>query len=255
MKKFYRRYFQWKNLLLFATLVGAILAISGVIQTDKQNIILGLLGVLAIDAFVERVGTLADIEEKVKVLAASQSKGFLLTRSELNEEESFTKFIQQSKKDILIVGINFAQLLNDSQVDFWVKLIQNGVNVRFLMHNPNSKFISQIANYHGRDEQSVVSGFTSSLTDFDKIKREVSLLKIKPKGSLEVRYIDNELTFGGAMRDCENVETGTIRFEILLYRTMPSTRPAFKLTHSDVDDYEKFKESLENLWRIGIPRP
>jgi hypothetical protein len=162
--KILRQLFALRNIVPLITIILAFLGVSGLIQSSTfttDKLILALLGVLAIDTVVERLGYLSKIENSVKSLSLTTSKPLFVNRATLNSDESFEQFVARGR-DVLIAGITLVGTVGPLRT-FFKTTVQQGAKLRFLLLNHESTGIQLAARFHGVSPESMRNDILSSL--------------------------------------------------------------------------------------------
>jgi len=205
-----------------------------------------LLGILAIDAFVERLGYLHRIEDDVKALLSRSTRFPLHNRDVLNAEENFTKFVDQGR-DILLSGATLSPSTGAFKTFIRQRVIERRKRFRFLLLNPHAPDLEFIAQSHGLTAQTLRNDIDNSLANIASIIKDVPESK---RNLIQVRLIDT-IPLHLAMRDGHD-DGGVIRCEIHLHKVDSARRPSFSLTPTD-EAYIDFLAAAENLWEDAKP--
>jgi len=91
-----RQLIAFRNVVPLVTIILTFLGAGGFLQRlgfTTDQIILALLGILAVDTVVERLGYLSRIEDSVKSLSVATSQPLFLSRAMLNADEPFEQFV------------------------------------------------------------------------------------------------------------------------------------------------------------------
>ncbi|MBD0326059.1 MAG: hypothetical protein ICV68_06500 [Pyrinomonadaceae bacterium] len=254
----------WVTIILGA--VGLTLLALGIIpEKYSTTVILALLGLLAFDALVERVGylekmeaSLADLKKEVaegnKTLRATidAEKARFANREALNARESFETFLRRGS-DILISGLTLAGTVGPN-LKFFEGRVREGATLRFLMLNgQDEKLLELAALAHGVSVKALRSGIESSLAALDELKRKVGAEKAD---SIEIRLLKTlptaSITTVGLPRG-QSFMSGLMRCELYIYQTGVNERPAFQLTPADDIIFSQYKTAVEELWDTSEP--
>ncbi len=248
--KILRQLFALRNIIPLITIVLAFLGVSGLIQSSTfttDKLILALLGVLAIDTVVERLGYLSRIEDSIKSLSLTTSKPLLVNRATLNSDESFDHFVARGR-NVLIAGITLVGTVGPLRT-FFKTTMQQGTKLRFLLLDPESAGIHLAARFHGISPESMRNDILSSLEHLRQLMDSTCGNK---GGSIEVRLLKAIPDAGIVVRD-GNRDTGEIRYEMYLFQTDVSGRPAFCLRATDGEIFRHFRDAAERAWNDSTP--
>jgi hypothetical protein len=246
-----RQLVSFRNIVPLISIILAFLGATGFLENlgyASDKIILVILGVLAVDTVVERLGYLIRIEDKVNSLSSVISKPKFLSRALLNDEEPFEQFVGGGQ-DVLISGVALGATAGPHRA-FFRKTVQQGTNLRFLLLDPNSQCVEFAARSHGTSPESLRNDLLSTLGYIKELKEALGDSR---NGSIQVRLLRTVPEAGIAMRD-GNRDTGVIRCEPYLYQTDVSERPAFRLTLSDDGvAYHRYRDAIERMWNDSLP--
>lgn len=245
-----RQLVSFRNVVPLITIILAFLGAIGFLQNmgfASDKIILVILGVLAVDTVVERLGYLIRIEDKVNSLSLMASRPRFLSRALLNVDESFEQFVARGQ-DVLISGVALGGTVGPLRA-FFRKTVQQGTNLRFLLLDPNSQCIEFAARSHGTSPELMRNDILSSLGYIKELKES---LGDSGGDFIQVRLLRAIPEAGIVMRD-GNRDTGEIRCELYLYQTDVSERPAFRLTPGDGATYHRYRDVIERMWNDSLP--
>lgn len=248
--KTFRQLIAFRNIVPLVAIILAFLGASGFLQgvfTTEQTILI-LLGILAVDMVVERLGYLSRIEDGIKSISVAASKPLFLSRAMLETDEPFTQFVERGRQDVLLAGLTLAGTVGPFRTVF-KKAVQQGTNLRFLLLDPESPCPELAAHFHGVSSGSMRSDIESSLSYLQQLMDSVSSSN---SGTVQVRLLRTIPNASIAMRD-GNRDTGEIRYELYLYQTDVAGRPAFRLTPPDGEIYRRFRDAIERLWNDSQP--
>lgn len=129
------RLFRLNRVIPLLTILGASVSITlplftGIKLSTAENIIIALLGLLAIDALTERLSVLEKIETKLSNLSVKQA---LKPRSQMISVEDQAA----NATDIGIVAISGVSL-GYRHVDFFEKKLKQGCKIRIILLDPDS---------------------------------------------------------------------------------------------------------------------
>ncbi len=175
-------------------------------------------------------------------------KGLLKSRSLVDDfflEEFPSSFRDDisAAQEVWIVGVTLRGTIRDFGGIIENKL-RKGDKFRVLIVDPDSLALDIVtARYYGPISTDVER---VRLRIKDSLKSLCGLKQIAPD-NIEIRTINNPLTFGGF---CINPETesGVLYLEHFPFRTAPDSIPRFVLQASDKHWYEFFKKEVLMLW-------
>lgn len=223
--------------LLFAAIIGIF-----ILQLTSVNIgliiplvTLGALGILANSALQNR----RRVEELSQKIVPSLNSAFL------EEFPSTLKNDFESSSTLWLVGVSLNRTIRDNLFILERKL-QRGDTIKILLVHPNGA-ASEIASsrpYPPVPAESTQNYICDSLRYLCDLKRSTS-------GSLEVRTIQNPLTYG-VIASNPNTPNGVLYCELYPFQTAGNTLPKFMLRAKESQWYEFFKNELESLWKNGV---
>lgn len=234
-----------KNIPLIVAIIAALLSFTNLptkFGVDPNLLILTLLGLIAIDHLVERVGLLEEIKCKVDNFPESNINNNLKPRAESHVP---IKELEQSN-EILICSKNIGSLIETYYGIFQTK-IQNNCSVRIILVNP-------------KDDATVKVVSTSSLSTPDthdyKQLIETTIKKLlvlrssvgQQSGNLEVRIIDFIPPFGLTILNSQ-LSSGKIFVELYSHKGKVSERPHFVLMNGDGNWYQYFLGQWKEIYK------
>lgn len=173
-----RQLIEFRNVVPLVTIILAFLGAGGFLQRlgfTTDQIILALLGILAVDTVVERLGYLSRIEDSVKSLSVATSKPLFLSRAMLNADEPFEQFVVRGR-DVLISGVSLVGTVGPLRTLFKTT-IQRGTNLCFLLLDPESPCLELAARSHGVSAESLRNDIISSLGHLQQLVDSVGSSK------------------------------------------------------------------------------
>jgi len=209
-----------------------------------DQIIIFVLGLLAINALVERLTYLRKLETNISSLSAKLGKPLFRTRPTLDAEEPFDQSLERAR-DLLIAGLSLVATVGPRR-DILKRMMQQGSNLRFLLLDPSSPCLEIAARTHGVSADSLRSDITSTLHHLRQMGNLKSLANHKA-GSLQVKLANTILGASIVMND-STTKAGEITCELHLFHVGATERPAFRLTPTDGPVYSRFRDSIEALW-------
>jgi hypothetical protein len=246
MKNF-RRLLELRSIIPVLTISLAFLGVSGFAQKlgfTAEQIILGLLGIIAIDTLVDRLGYLHRIEEGIKSLSGAVSKPPFLSREMLDRIEPFERFLGRGR-DVLISGVALNSIAGPRR-EFFRRMILQGSHLRFLLLDPDSPSLGAIAYSHGMSPEALKSDILGALNHLALLEGITSTGHVQ-QGSIEVRLLQAIPNISIVMRDSDRA-IGEIRCELHIYKTDTTERPSFRLTPDDEEIYRRYRDAIDRLW-------
>jgi len=195
-----------------------------------------MLALLALDALVERVSIVDGIERR---LANLESPTVLRDRSSLTQMTAMAV----GAKEIVACGITLVSLV-PTHHDFWKEKLRRGVNLRFMMIDPDS-----IAWQSWCESQRTPSpgDLTFALNSLAPLLRE------SYPGQIEVRLSPQFLPVSIAGVDLGS-DNGRMNVELVFTRTDLPNRPHVHLTKmASPQWFDFFAEIFEDLWTRSRP--
>ena len=249
MKLLFQRLFRRDNIIVLILVIAAALSIFDIPQTigvSETKIILIMLGFLAIDSLLEKIGYLETIDSRTKriehVIISHPNAVALQTRQVL---QIFSERILGVKNVfIFAISANALVMQNTRTIE---KARRTGTNFRFLLLSP--------------DNPALKSAFLSSpsSSDFDTqvqwindtVKTLKTIAQTKAKGKLELRLFQGLPTTSLIGYDADH-DTGWIQVEPHVYRQAPASRPLFIVQASSRSEwFDFYREMITELWEDG----
>lgn len=235
------RWKQWLKpgrLLPMLTILGAgvaiVLSLFGIIALNlAENIIIALLGLLAIDAFSERLNVLEGIENKLSGLSAGQT---LRMRTEVPPVDIHAAHAQE----ICFVAISGISL-RVRYFGFLEKKIKDGCRVRIILLDPDGL---------GVQACDLISRVTIAQADIrSTLETFRGLVPLgKDKGKFEVRLSKAFIPFTLQAVDPQK-ESGSMVVEFHTYKKTLNERPHVFLTALDHPQwFDFYREQFEQAW-------
>jgi hypothetical protein len=235
-------------IIIMVAIVGALgLTPFGLKFTDQQ-VILALLAFLGIDALVERLDILTNIEEKVVAVQKSITPKYSASLF-LKKRRNFPRMeqlINEASTDIWVSGISLDTMitLRDS---FETKLKQ-GCKIHFLALKPNGQAFPQAAAYYNWvNPESTAKRIESNLTTLYEHFNRVGKLQV------EIRVLDRIVANGYFIVDHESLKARMI-VQMYMYHTNTERAPLFELSKNDDEEwYSTFLHQYEEMWNAATP--
>lgn len=226
-----------------ATIVGAATAVLsaqlGFLKfSAAEQIVIGLMALIAIDSLVERLGILARIEESIKLVCGAPS---LRRRSEIIHP--VTQAASASTIDVLAVsGISlFAQ-----NQGFYLRKLREGARMRVILLDPNSPALPTHAYQAGQSTIVIQRHIESTLSAIRPLLNHEG-------AQIEVRLGPCFAPFSMVGTDL-NKESGRIVVEFHVYRAELDQRPHVLFeAHNEAFWYGFFRDQFETAWAVSTP--
>jgi hypothetical protein len=232
-----------RRLIPIATVLGAltvgILSLLHLFQpTVAEGIIITLLGLLALDSLVERVGLLEKIEERTSLLPSSDQ---LKDRSKLID----IREMGISATEIAAAGPTLVQLVTPN-FDFFAQKMREGCNLKFMLLDPKSPAWEV---WHQGQIAPTRGDINSSLNILCELMRMKDV-----KGKCEVKLSQTYLPFSVVMTNPEK-ESGQMNVEILALKVSLHNRPHVYLTKRAHERwFNFFHDQFEQHWSTTTNR-
>lgn len=244
-KELLRRLLSLRNvvpvLIIAGAFVGTFAATPFGLQRDQ--LLLALLAFLAIDALIERLELLTNLEKDVrtlKELVASRTTGkdFLRHRKDFPRLEHL---IADAKKEIWVSGVTLGTMATLTAI-FNSKL-QEGIKLRFLAISPEESIVRGTGNYLGIDAGELVGRLRANMDTLCK-----RLVGTDPR-QVEIRTIEHRPAVGYFIVDPHH-EQGYIAVESYLYRIQGGDVNPILLLSKKTDTYwfNIYLGDFERLW-------
>jgi hypothetical protein len=252
---FLKKVFKRENTLALLLITAALLGLIGIPQRigiSTEQLILALLGILAVDTLTERIGYLAKIEEQVlklgiKIETKISADDVFRSRAELPNFVSLLEVYEE----IWVSGVSLFGLVES----FGKKIeeaTQKGKKFRFLMVDPeNSEHwkIGAISSYTFPSPSDMQQLSRNSLKRFNSIAEH------SPKGSIEIKVADYFTPVTYVIAD-GNKPHGQISVEFYGFRISSSERYHLLLKQKNDDRLFTFHlGQFEKMWKYASDIP
>jgi len=244
IKELLRRLFSLRNVVPLLIIVGAFVGtfVPTPFGLQRDQLLLGLLAFLAIDALLERLELLTNIEKDVEVikkLVASQTSktGFLKHRSDFPRLEHL---IAEARKEIWVCGITLDTMVTLTGV--FVSKLDEGFNLRFLTVSPEENVVREASDYFGADSTEFAGRLEANLDSL-----HWRFAQSYPQ-QVEIRTIGHRLALGYFIVD-PHYEQGYMTVMPYLHREKGDVLPMFLLSRStDPHWFDIHLKDFETLW-------
>lgn len=235
-----RALLRWSNVPPLVTILGAGLALAlaaaSVIRlTIAENLIIGLLALLGVDALTERLVILGRIEDKLKSATTGQP---LRGRSQIPPVESFVS----PAVEILIIAISGISIIHQN-LRLFAEKIEAGCKVRIALLDPQSPTVGVIHDQYGMPI--AVREISASLE---------ALCRLQTHGELcEIRSLKIFLPFSAVAINLGS-RSGAMVVEFHAYKKTFGERPHVVFTAAENPNWFNFyREQLEAAWADASP--
>lgn len=245
-REFTRRLLSLRNLAPLLIIIGAVIGSLGLtpfgIQFKTEQIILALLAFLAIDALVERLDLLTNIEQGVasvrKMLTPKVAADvFLKKRKNFPRME---QLINEARNDIWVAGVTLDTMV--TLVSTFESKMRQGCNIRFLALAPDGEALQVAAQYYATEPTFTATRIKSNLIAI------ASRLKSTDKGLVEIRVLDRVFPTGYFITD-PNSPKGQMIVQLYLYHIDSEEAPLFELSKSDDTQwFTLYMRQFERAW-------
>ncbi|MFX0140603.1 MAG: DUF5919 domain-containing protein [Candidatus Hodarchaeota archaeon] len=244
-KEFLRSFLSLRNIVPIIVIVGAFIGtfVDAPFGLNRDQLILGLLAFIAIDAIIERLELLTNIEKDlgtVKDLVESRitDKDYLKRRREFPRLEHM---ISDAKQEIWISGIILDTMVTCTGI-FYSKLSE-GFRLRFLAISQEESTIEDTSRYSGVDSHELRGRLKANLITLYK-----RLVQMYPQ-QVEIRTISHRPALGYFIVD-QNLDQGYMTIFPYLYKAEGSDKTPLILLSKKTDSnrFEVYLKDFESLW-------
>lgn len=232
------RRFRLSHIIAILTILGSgcaiILSLLKIMElTRAEEIIITLLGLIAIDALIERLHILEKIESK---LDKEQYKPILRRRVEILPPDKLAK----NASSIYVLAISAYSIISGKYPDFYKSKLKEGCYIKFILLSPDSKYFDSL-------DQQILSDIETKdhINSSLRILKPLSELK-NYKGKLEIRLLDMFFPFSMIGIDFGE-KTGKICVEYHCYKVSLEKRPHIILESEKDPDWFNFYQSQFDL--------
>ena len=249
MKLLFQRLFRRDNIIVLILVIAATLSIFEIPQqfgVSETKIILIMLGFLAIDSLLEKIGYLETIDTRTKriehIIISHPNAVALQTRQVL---QPFSERIL-GVKNVFIFAISANALVMQN-----TRIIENarrtGTNFRFLLASPDNPALRAAS----LSSPSSANIDTQVQWINDTVKTLKTMAKTKARGKLELRLYQGVPTTSLIGYDPRR-DTGWIQVEPHVYRQAPASRPLFIVQASSRSEwFDFYRDMIAELWEDG----
>lgn len=245
LRDFLKRLFSLRNVAPLLVIMVAIVGGLGIrplgISVTSEQIIMALLAFLAIDALVERLELLTNIEREIQLIRKAlrptvTSEAFFKKRDPRRVEG----LIDQSRREIWIAGITLDTMV--TLIDLFRVKLKEGCKIRILALSPDGAALQEMAKYFGSEPDFIAARVRSNLSVL------ASALKKVPNGSIEIRVLDRAFTTGYVISDPQSPK-GYMIVQLYTYWLGVEGSPLFELSaQEDTLWYSIYLQQYEKAW-------
>lgn len=245
-QEFIRRLFSLRNISPILIIILAIIGSLGLTpfgaKLSNDQVILALLAFLAIDALVERIDLLTNIEQDIQSIKKS-FKPKMGADMFLKKRRSFPRMellINEAKNELWVAGVTLDTMVTTAS-DFKYKMEQ-GCNLRFLALSPEGEALQLAAKYFSTNPDTLIIRIRNNLRTL------ASRLKSPEKGSIEIRILDRVFPTGYFIADPYSPK-GRMIVQMYFYHVYVEEAPLFELSKEEETEwFSIFLRQFENAW-------
>lgn len=245
LQQFFRRLIQLRNVAPLVIIVGALLGtlMQKPLGLERDQLLLALLAFLAIDALVERLELLTNIEQDVEALKNSMesrlgAREFLCYRKDFPRLEHI---IASAKRDIWVSGVTL-----DSMVAFagvFQSRLKDGLKLRFLAIDPDGDAVQEASEYLLSTPEDLAERVRANL---DTLFRRLAQGEAE---QVQIRVTNRRPSLGYFVVDATD-NTGHMSVMAYLYQTQTTDQLPMMLLRKGIDPhwYDVYLRDLQTLW-------
>lgn len=238
----YKKLFRLDKILPLATIIGAvtaiILSLIGILNLNlESNIIIALIGLIAIDSLSERLSILSRIEDYMKRnpndICTLQSRSTIQKPTEIGKNAS----------DIYILSLHGNSVITP-YLNFYNEKLEKGTNMNVILVSPNGTIENFVKMIEKSEKLRIKENIESSLQNLSGFVSNSA----NHIGKCSVRLTDTYYPYSifGADMDKPN---GFITVEFHSYKLPPYDRPHITLSpKSDPYWFNYYKNEFMNIW-------
>jgi len=244
-KKLFQKFLSLRNvvplLIIIVAFIGTFVPTPFGLQRDQ--LLLGLLALLAIDALLERLELLTNIEKDVVVIkelvtSIASGKDFLKRRRDFTQPEDL---IDDAKKEIWVSGISLDRMA--TFIGLFNSKLKEGLRLRFLAISLEASVIEEANEYFGGGANDLAERVKANL-----ITLSGSLVATDSQ-QVEIRTTGYRPALGYFIVDPSH-EKGHMTVQNYLYKMRESeVYPAFSLSKkANSYWFDRYLQDFEMLW-------
>jgi heptaprenylglyceryl phosphate synthase len=244
-------------------MVCILLAILGVtnvqvgIDYTKDEVLLALLGLIAIDNVSERMGILNEIGDRISQLAKKmQGAGRdRVTMTRRNSTPRLVDVIAAARREVILVGPSLDTAVG--MADRLREVAASGVKLKLLLSAPSEHCVGHYRdhmvfnNWVPSDETQVSRGLDHLRHNYEVLQGALGHLMDQKK--VEIRLFEHMLWCSYVIID-PSAKWGAVSAHIHMYRTPIDQAPFVELkAEQDLDWFPFFLEAFGRVWNDARP--
>lgn len=202
-------------------------------------VILLMVKALLIDSHQEITEKLEKISSPLNVLFGTQKN----LRSKENVE-----MLLESSSDLLIGGVALHGSVHRNR-HLFEKALAKKIKIRFLLLDPDSPDIVQIAKGVKGEIDSIKSSIRATLNDIEYLQKKAA----NQKAEIQVRLLTHEPAYSFLLKEPSGRD-GMIQIGLRSFGLTAEARPEWRLSYRE-QFFDPLVSSCEELWRISKPYP
>lgn len=242
MKNFIHRLVSLRNVVPLLIITGAFIGTVDptILGLQPDQLLPALLAFLAIDALVERLELLNNIEQDIKILKKSTlgARDFLRYRIDFPRLETI---INNAKKEIWVSGIGLDTMV--TVVGVFQSKLKKGFKLRFLALDPDSAAIQESNDYFHLNREDLMGRVRNNL---ELLFQRLSQAN---DGQVQIRVIDHRPALGYFIVDPAD-NKGFMTVMAYLYRIQCGDQLPMFLLKKETDPhwFSIYLKEFQTLW-------
>lgn len=248
LKDLLRRLSSPRNILPLITILGAIVGVFNVnlfgLTVKPEQIIISLLGFLAVDALIERLDILTNIEQSINSISKLMkpeipSEAFFLSRDFSRVE----RIIRESRSEIWVYGVTLDGLV--ALVNPLRDKLREGQKIRILAPDPSGDEFQSTAKYFGSRPAQLAARLKANLDNLDIRFGQIE------NSNFEIKVLDKVFTTGYVISD-PNLPDSKMLVQMYLFWYGVNKAPNFELMKKDDQQwYPVFINQFNIAWEYA----
>ncbi len=248
VKDLLRRLSSPRNILPLIAILGAIVGVFNIslfgLTVKPEQIIISLLGFLAVDALIERLDILTNIEQGIQSVTKLinpkvPSEAFFHTRDFSKVE----KIIRESHNEIWIYGVTLDGLV--TLVNPMQDKLRKGCKIRILAPNPDGNEFEATARYFGSRPAQLASRLKGNLDNLGIRFRQVQ------NSDFEIKVLNRVFTTGYVISDPNSAE-GKMLIQLYMFWFGVNNSPNFEIVSKDDKEWHPvFIRQFNKAWEFA----
>jgi len=237
-----------RNILPLIAILGAIVGVFNInlfgLTVKPEQIIISLLGFLAVDALIERLDVLTNIEQGIHSIAKlinpkAPSEAFFYTRDFSRVE----KIIRESHNEIWIYGVTLDGLV--TLVNPLQDKLRKGYKIKILAPDPSGDEFQSTAKYFGSRPAQLAARLKGNLDNLGIRFRQVE------NSNFEIKVLDRVFTTGYVISDPNSADSKML-VQMYMFWFGVNNAPNFELIHKDDKQwYSVFITQFNKAWEFA----